>query len=386
MKKILIIPGSAVGIGPEVILPLKTILNSLGNYECIAFEDVSKIANFTRATEEMRQYYESHLGKDPDFSKFKPINYYLLDGLIKKYLFSRDLAERREYDECKYRGISQELKDTVKESAACLFGSIDDPNGFYLLFWFRMGLELFANVRPAKALTNVPSLNKKIDMVIIRENTEGLYSGMEYSESDAVLAVRLLTKKGVERIIRFAFDYTSMRKTKGSKGELICVDKSNALPITDGYFRSQFRSIAKEYPTINTREWYVDRTALELIRAPETIDVIVTTNLYGDILSDESAALVGGLGMVPSCQVGLNYALFEPVSGTAPDIAGKNIANPLAALFSTVMMLEYLREERQARALDAAILRFLKEGRDFTPDLKGKGTTTGVFQKIMSYL
>jgi isocitrate/isopropylmalate dehydrogenase len=386
MKKILIIPGSAVGIGPEVILPVKTILNSLGSYECIAYEDISKIANFTRATEEMRKYYEKHLGKEPDFSKYKPVNYYLMDGLIKRYLFSKDPMEKSEYDECKYRGISQELKDAVKESAACLFGSIDDPDGMYLLFWFRMGLELFANVRPAKAFTNIPSLNKKIDLVIIRENTEGLYSGMEYSKSDAVLAVRLLTKKGVERIIHFAFNYTATRKAKGSKGELICVDKSNALPITDGYFRSQFRSIAKQYPTINTREWYVDRTALELIRAPETIDVIVTTNLYGDILSDESAALVGGLGMVPSCQMGLNYALFEPVSGTAPDIAGKNIANPLAALFSTVMMLEYLKEEGQAKALEAAILRFLKEGRDFTPDLKGKGTTTGVFQKIMSYL
>lgn len=385
MKKILIVPGSAKGIGPEIISPIQTLLTSLGAYECMIYTDISEIANITTVIEEITKYYRKYIGTLPEFPKNKGLQYPILDGLIKKYLFSKDPSETEEYNHYKYTGVSQEFKDAVADSNACLFGSVDDPNGMYLLFWFRQGLELFANVRPAKSYPNVPCVKKNIDLVIIRENTEDLYTGMEYLKPDAALAIKLLTKKGVERILHFAFDFTEKRKL-GSKGELICVDKANALPLSDGYFRANFRTIAKQHPTIQTKEWFVDRAALELVRAPELIDVMVTTNLYGDILSDESAALVGGLGMVPSAQIGANYAFFEPVSGTAPDIAGKNIANPLSALFSTVMMLEYLHEFNHATALKTAILNFLHAGQDFTPDIGGHGTTTGVFNKIMKSL
>lgn len=384
MKKIIVIPGS--GVGPEIIIPIVEILQTLGSYECIIYEKIGEIANRTLARKEMAKYYQSHIGELPKSAKSHWARYNILDGLIKQHLFTKDPSETAEYDKYKYIGISQEFKDTVAASDACLFGSISDFNGSYLLFWFRQGLDLYANVRPAKCYPNIPCFRKAIDLVIVRENTEGLYVGMEYQEIDAVKAIKLLTKKGVERILRFAYDLTSDRKSKGSKGELICVDKANALPITDGYFRSVFMAFKKQYPDIATKEWFIDRAAMELFRAPETIDTIVTCNLYGDILSDEASALVGGLGVTPSGEIGDNYGLFEPVSGTAPDIAGQNIANPLSALFSTVMMLEFLKENANANALEGAILRFLQAGKNFTPDLGGGGTTTSVFDEIKRYL
>ncbi|MFX1295664.1 MAG: isocitrate/isopropylmalate dehydrogenase family protein [Promethearchaeota archaeon] len=384
MKKIVVVPGD--GIGPEIILPITKILTSLGSYECILYEKIENISNRSLATKQILKFYEIYIGQEPKISKSHWARYNILDGLIKKHLFSKSSSEKSEYYKYKYYGISQELKDTVKKSDACLFGSIQDLNGGYLLFWFRQGLDLFANLRPAKCYPNIPCYRDNIDLVIVRENTEGLYVGMEYQKKDAVLAVKLFTKLGVERIIKFAFKLTKERKAKGSKGHLICVDKANALPICDGYFRSIFRSIAKQNPSIEKQEWFIDRAAMELIRAPENIDVIVTPNLYGDILSDESAALVGGLGITPSGEIGTRYALFQPVSGTAPDIAGKNIANPLSALFSTIMMLEYLQEFNHAKTLESAIFEFLQAGKGFTPDLGGNGTTEGVFEKIMSHL
>ncbi len=384
MKKIVVIPGD--GIGPEIILPITELLSSLGTYECIVYETIKQIANRTYASKEMVKFYEMKIGPEPKESKSHWARYNYLDGLIKKYLLSRDPSEVFEYDKYKYRGISEELQANVKDSSACLFGSIQDVNGGYLLFWFRQGLNLYANVRPAKSFINIPCYKDNIDMVIVRENTEGLYAGMEYQKPDSVFAVKMLTKQGVERIIKFAFELSKNRKEKGSKGELICVDKANALPICDGYFRFNFVSIAKQYPDIKTKEWFVDRAAMELIRAPEAIDVMVMPNLYGDILSDEASALVGGLGITPSGEIGDSYGLFEPVSGTAPDIAGKNIANPLSALFSTVMMLEFLKEADHASNLEQAILNFLQAKKGFTPDLGGNGTTTGVFKELQRYL
>ena len=384
MKKIVVIPGS--GIGPEIILPIAEILQSLGSYECIIYEKISAIANQTRARKEMAKYYQSHLGELPKSARRHWARYNILDGLIKQHLFLKDPSETAEYNKYKYSGISQEFKDVVTASDACLFGSISDVNGGYLLFWFRQGLDLYANIRPAKCYPNVPCYRKNIDLVIVRENTEGLYVGMEFQELDAVKAIKLFTKNGVERIIKVAYDLTKERKSKGSKGELICVDKANALPVTDGYFRSRFMAVKKDYPDIKTKEWFVDRAAMELIRMPETIDVIVTPNLYGDILSDEASALVGGLGITPSGEIGNKYGLFEPVSGTAPDIAGQNIANPLSALFSTVMMLEFLNERTHSNSLEQAILQFLQAGKNFTPDLGGTGKTDGVFNEIMKHL
>ncbi len=384
MKKIVVIPGS--GIGPEIIIPITDILQTLGSYECIKYEKISEIANRTLARKAMANYYKSTIGEVPKAARSHWARFNILDGLIKEHIFLKDPSETVEYEKYKYSGIPEEFKDMVANSSACLFGSISDVNGGYLLFWFRQGLDLYANVRPAKCYPNVPCYRKDIDLVIVRENTEGLYVGMEYQGIDAVKAVKLLTKNGVERIIKFAFNLTDERKSKGSKGELICVDKANALPVTDGFFRSKFMAFKKEYPDIKTKEWFVDRAAMELIRTPETIDVMVTPNLYGDILSDEASALVGGLGITPSGEIGANYGLFEPVSGTAPDIAGKNIANPLSALFSTVMMLDFLKEKSHSNALETAILQFLQAGTNFTPDLGGTGTTDGVFNEIMKYM
>lgn len=384
MKKLVVVPGD--GIGPEIILPIAGILQSLGAYECIIYEKIGNIANQKLARKEMEVYYQSYIGDLPKVAKTHWARYNIIDGLVKEHLFSCDPSESVEYEQYKYKGISQEFKDTVKNSDACLFGSIQDVDGGYLLFWFRQGLNLYANIRPAKCYPNIPCYRKDIDLVVVRENTEGLYAGMEYYEGNSVKAIKLLTKPGVERIIKYAFNLTTERKIKGSKGELICVDKANALPITDGFFRSTFMEFKKQYPTIKTKEWFVDRAAMELIRSPETIDCMVMSNLYGDILSDEAAALVGGLGITASGEIGDNYALFQPVSGTAPDIAGQNIANPLSALFSTVMMLQYLRESQHANALEVAILSYLQKAEGFTRDLGGNGTTKGVFEIISRYL
>jgi len=225
--------------------------------------------------------------------------------------------------------------------------------------------DLYVNLRPLKSLPNVPSLKSNVDMVIVRENTEGLYSGIEFmSGKDSAVAIRLITRKCCERIARFAFNLSMKRKR-----HLTYVHKGNILKITDGIFKDSVLKVAKEFPEVRIDEMRVDAAAMFLLMKPKAFDVIVTTNLFGDILSDEGAQIVGGLGVAPGANIGDNYAMFEPVHGSAPSLAGKNVANPIATILTAKLMFEWLGFQNAASKIEYAVKTVLKEGRVLTFDI-----------------
>ena len=220
-----------------------------------------------------------------------------------------------------------------------------------------------------------------MDFLIVRENTEGLYSGNETldDEESKAMAQRVITRKASERISRLAFEQT----IKLNKDSVTCVHKANVLKKTDGIFKDSFYKVAQCYPNIKTNDYYVDATAMYLLTKPQEFDVIVTSNLFGDILSDASAGLVGGLGLAPSGNIGDEHGLFEPVHGSAPDIAGKNLSNPIAMLLSASMMLEYIDEPYWAEKLKTACENVLEKGKVKTPDLGGKDKTMDMANEVI---
>jgi isocitrate/isopropylmalate dehydrogenase len=222
---------------------------------------------------------------------------------------------------------------------------------------------------------------KDVNLVIVRENTEGMYSGMEFEMPDSACTIRVITRKATERITRFAFDLAMKRNKK-----VTVVTKANVLRKSDGLFLEVARKVAEDYPDVEMEEAFVDVTAMRLILKPNIFDVIVTSNLFGDILSDEAAGLVGGLGLAPSANIGANYALFEPVHGSAPRLAGKGIANPMAAMLAAKMMLDYLGENSWAERVENAIVTVLNNGKVLTPDLGGSSSTTQVTDAIIAEL
>jgi len=244
----------------------------------------------------------------------------------------------------------------------------------------RRALGLYANVRPAKSYPIQKSM-KDVDLVIVRENTEGLYSGMEFELADSAYSIRVITRKATERIARFAFDLAMKRRKK-----VTVVTKANVLRMSDGLFLEVSRKVAEDYPDVEVEEAFVDVTAMRLILKPQIFDVIVTSNLFGDILSDEAAGLVGGLGLAPSANIGADYALFEPVHGSAPRLAGRGIANPMAAIMASKMMLDYLGESRWAERVENAVVTVLEEGKVLTPDLGGSSSTKQVTDAIIDAL
>lgn len=278
--------------------------------------------------------------------------------------------------------LPKETIKIIKESDACLFGAVGETAADVIIR-LRQDLNLFANIRPVKSYPNTKAFFDDLDFVIIRENTEGLYiSSKEKYFNEGAIAKRVITKKAEERIIEYAFQYA----IKNKKKKVAAAHKANVLKKTDGLFRDIFYKIAKKYPNIEVEDLYVDATAMYLLTNPKRFDVIVTTNIFGDILSDEGAGLVGGLGLVPSANIGENYGLFEPVHGSAPDIAGKNIANPIATLLSAVMMLKYLEEDDEAERLESAIIKTLIKSENLTPDLGGSSTTSEISETIKKYL
>ena len=217
----------------------------------------------------------------------------------------------------------------------------------------------------------------------MRENTEGLYiADKEEITEDGAVAKRIITREAESRIIDYAFQYAE----NNNKHKVTAVHKANVLKKSDGLFKEIFYEIGDKYPDIEKEDFYVDATAMYLITNPQNFEVIVTTNLFGDILSDEGAGLVGGLGLIPSANIGNNGALFEPVHGSAPDIAGKNIANPIAMMLSAIMMLRYLNENKEAEKFENAILKVLEEGEVLTADLGGNATTTEMAETIKKAL
>ncbi|MGC9516347.1 MAG: homoisocitrate dehydrogenase [Methanomicrobiales archaeon] len=279
--------------------------------------------------------------------------------------------------------IPDETINLSKKSDSTLFGAVTTvPGQKSAIITLRKKLDLFANVRPVKSFEGINSVYDDLDFVIIRENSEGLYSGIEESNENGATALRIVTRNASERISRFAFEYAVTH----NRNKVTAVHKANVLKKTDGIFKDSFYNVAEDYKQIKTEDKYVDAMAMFLVTKPQNFDVIVTTNLFGDILSDEGAGLVGGLGLAPSANIGTYNALFEPVHGSAPDIAGKNISNPLAMIFSSIMMLNYLKENNEAKRLENAVIELLRESKILTPDLGGNYSTTDMVKEIKKKL
>lgn len=243
--------------------------------------------------------------------------------------------------------------------------------------------DLYTNIRPAKNLPNVITPFNNVDMVIFRENTEDLYVGKEIViDENTIHAIKIITRKCSERIIRAAFDYA----IKNNRKKVSCIHKANILKQSDGLFLSIFNEIKEEYLSIQTDVYIVDNACMQMVMHPEKFDVMVMPNLYGDILSDLASGLIGGLGFLPSANIGKDVAMFEAVHGSAPEIAGKNLANPTAFLLSLCMMLDYMGLEKDATNIRNAIFAVLEEGKVRTRDCGGTSSTTEFTEAIISKL
>lgn len=235
----------------------------------------------------------------------------------------------------------------------------------------RKELDLYANLRPCKNLPNVKTRFDNVDIVVVRENTEDLYAGIERQvDVDTAESIKIITRKASTRIAKFAFDYA----VKNNRKEVCVVTKANIMKLSDGLFLECFRKVAKDYPQIKTREILVDNLCMQLVQNPEQFDVLVLPNLYGDIVSDLCAGLIGGLGVAQGANIGYDCAVFEPVHGSAPDIKGQNMANPTALLLSAIEMLRYIGETTYAEKIEKALFKTLKDG-DCTVDLGGTLST-----------
>ena len=275
------------------------------------------------------------------------------------------------------KALPDDVVETIKQSDVCLKAPVGESAADVIVVLRRM-LDLYANIRPSKSYPHMPALRDDIDMVIVRENTEDLYTGKEFSLGNSAVALRIISEDASKRIAKYAFETARQRN---SMKKVTCVHKSNVMRVTDGLFAKACLDVSKDYPDILFEEMYVDACAMNLIRQPEKFDVIVTTNLFGDILSDESSQVVGGLGMAPAANMGDNFALFEPVHGAAFDIAGQNIANPSSFLLSIKMMLDWLGVKHNdpkcfevAKKLESTIFALVKSGVK-TKDIGGDKTT-----------
>ena len=278
--------------------------------------------------------------------------------------------------------LPEKTIEIVRNADACLFGAAGETAADVIVK-LRQEMKMFANLRPVKSYPNTNSLAENIDFIIVRENTEGLYiADKEEFTDEGAVAKRVITREAEERIIDYAFQYAK----DNNKSKVTGVHKANVLKKSDGLFKDIFYEVGEKYPDIEKEDFYVDATAMYLITQPEKFEVIVTTNLFGDILSDEGAGLVGGLGLIPSANIGNDGALFEPVHGSAPDIAGKGIANPIAMMLSAVMMLNYLGENESGEKLENAILKLLTDAKVLTGDLGGNATTNEVTNEIIKLL
>ena len=275
--------------------------------------------------------------------------------------------------------LPQETIDIVRDSDACLFGAAGETAADVIVK-IRQEMKMFANLRPVKSYPNTKSVFENVDFMIVRENTEGLYiANQEEKTEDGAIAKRIITREAEERIIDYAFQYAK----DNNRTKVTAVHKANVLKKTDGLFKEIFYEVGEKYPDIDTEDFYVDATAMYLITQPQNFDVIVTSNLFGDILSDEGAGLVGGLGLAPSGNIGDDHGLFEPVHGSATDIAGKGIANPCSMILTIAMMLDYLKEYEISNKINKAVENVVSAGKTLTPDLGGNSTTSELTKSIV---
>jgi len=247
----------------------------------------------------------------------------------------------------------------------------------------RKTLDLYANLRPVRNLPGLKSRFENVDVVIVRENTEDLYSGLEHEVVPGVVeSLKIITEKASTRIARFAFEYAKREARK----KIHAIHKANIMKLSDGLFLRSIRTVAAEYPGIEYKEMIVDNACMQIVLDPQQFDILLLPNLYGDVMSDLAAGLVGGLGVVPSGNIGDHGAMFEAVHGTAPDIAGKGLANPTALLLSSILMLDHLGERSAARRIEAALETVYREAKHTTKDVGGPAGTDQFTDAVMSAL
>ncbi len=282
--------------------------------------------------------------------------------------------------------IPKDLIDSIERTKVALKGPVTTPigGGFSSInVALRKKFELFANFRPIRNLPHIPTRYPGVDLIIVRENTEGLYSGIEHEVVPGVVeSLKIITEKASTRIARFAFDYARRAKRK----RIHAIHKANIMKLSDGLFIRCSRNVSKEYPEITYGEHIVDNTCMQLVMNPYQYDILLLENLYGDIISDLCAAFVGGLGVVPGANIGHEIAIFEAVHGSAPDIAGKNIANPTALLRSAVLMLRHLHEDATADKIRAAVDLVYRQPEKLTRDLGGKASTSEFADTVIEAL
>jgi 3-isopropylmalate dehydrogenase len=315
----------------------------------------------------------------------------VLEAAAQKFSLKLVIVEADAGDACfQKRGVAlpEESLEKIKTSHACLKGPVGETAADVIVK-LRLMFDLYANLRPIKAYPAASVARPDIDMFFVRENTEDVYKGLEYSLGDTTICLRVITRKASERIAKKAFEIARMRN---SKKKVTAIHKANVMRVTDGLFASVCREVAKQNPDIAFNELYVDAAAMRLIKEPQKFDVVLTGNMFGDILSDEAAQLVGGLGMAPGANIGDDFALFEPIHGSAPNRAGKQTANPLSMILAAKLMLEWLGERHNddrcleaGKAVEDAVIKTLQGG-STVPDLGGNTTTIGMAEAIASAL
>ena len=276
--------------------------------------------------------------------------------------------------------------ESIKKNKVALKAPVTTPigKGFRSVnVALRKSLDLYSNLRPCKNIDGIKTRFDNVDLVIVRENTEDLYAGIERQiDADTAESIKIITRKASTRIVEFAFDYA----VKNNRKLVTAVSKANICKLSDGLFLECAREVAKKYPQIEYNEILVDNLCMQLVQKPEQFDVLVLPNLYGDIVSDLCAGLIGGLGVAQGANIGLNAAVFEPVHGSAPDIKGQNKANPTALLLSAIEMLKYIEQRNIAQKIEKALYKTLKEQKVVTADLGGNATTTEFTQEIIKNL
>lgn len=311
----------------------------------------------------------------------------ILDAVQQKFDIGLDILKVEAGDRCFEKtgvALPEETVEVIRNSHACMKGPVGETAADVVVK-LRIMFDLYANIRPIKTYPPIPSLKPDIDMVFVRENTEDVYKGIEFDLGDTALCIRVITKRNSERIAKKAFE--TARKRNGKK-RVTAIHKANVMKVTCGLFARTCREVAKQYPDIAFDELYVDAASMRLIKEPETFDVFVTPNMFGDILSDEAAQLIGGLGMAPGANIGDDFALFEPIHGSAPNRAGKQTANPCSMILSARMMFDWLGEKyddqecfRAAQAIEDAVSETLRKGITI-PDFGGNAKTIEMAQAM----
>jgi len=280
--------------------------------------------------------------------------------------------------------LPADLLESIQRNKVALKGPITTPigKGFTSVnVGLRKALDLYANLRPVRALPNVPCRYPELDLVVVRENTEDLYSGIEHVVVPGVVeSIKIITEKASTRIAKYAFEYAR----REGRRKVTAIHKANIMKLSDGLFLDCFRNVSKDYPEIEADDKIVDNACMQLVMRPEQFDIMLLENLYGDIVSDLCAGLIGGLGLVPGANIGERGAVFEAVHGSAPDIAGQGIANPTALLQSGILMLRHLGERDAAQKIETAMLKIFTEGKVRTRDIGGEAKTSEFAEAIIA--